>query len=987
MPKRSRGPYLAWIGKRKLWYVRVNENGGRRELSTGTSDRGEAEAFLGEYLNERRENTRSGPPTAENVTIADCLADYLEECGRQQSQPKSVASRIGKLLRFWGRDTVACVSTRRCKDYGRWSNVQDSTLRRELVILRAALNYAVQESRLDRAPYVRLPKAPAGRDRWLTRNEAARLLWECRKARSDTRPYLTLYVRLALYTGARPGAVMGLRWPQIRWLEGEGGVIDFNPPRAKKSNKRRARVPMAARIASMELYGIVSMIDDTHFGGENAFRTQYAGAATPASQEMLRERLSPICHRTLRRQVQEAGHINFRQRHAVTFKFEPYDQETTLYEMLSAYLQDTDTIAYGGRTNALVVLQARKSLGSSTRAVASYLDTLLQRLRSKQRASPDMTDDFEDTFDEERETLEDDDADGGEEPPIDPIKLAEEIALVESMRDLAQSIGINAKGEKLVHNLPGVLDEIKAKGGKRKAVIFTESVRTQKYLNQLLTDNGYAGQIVLMNGSNNDDESKAVYAEWKARHAGTDRISGSKTADMKAAIVEAFKSDEMTILIATESGAEGINLQFCSLLINYDLPWNPQRVEQRIGRCHRYGQLVDVTVVNMLNMKNRAEARIHELLEHKLHLFDGVFGSSDEVLGILTDGIDFEKEVLRIMQKVRSDEQADREFDELTARIQDSISADLEAARAKVLENMDADVVAKLHRRNKKLANIVPDFKQRLLMLAKAELPYAVFPQPDSEDFAWDGKQWTTKWPLADENDWQFFRANEGLGSELIERAKARAMSDGAEAVTFDPSAYPYPGQLGGVVELAGQSGWLRAFKAIMPTPGAEREEVIVVGETDAGEMVPPPVGDKMMLAPALSLGQAGAIPVTRLSQLQGFEFGHFSERMKQENYQWLIEEDERLNRYARDMEIEIESQIAALDAELKDLQRQKLSPSLSMEEKVALKRFATSSALAPLSRKCLKAEHSSAGFIATRWKFSARLASADPASSSSTST
>ena len=550
-----------------------------------------------------------------------------------------------------------------------------------------------------------------------------------------------------------------------------------------------------------------------------------------------------------------------------------------------------------------------------------------------------MTDDFEDTFDEERETLEDDDADGGEEPPIDPIKLAEEIALVESMRDLAQSIGINAKGEKLVHNLPGVLDEIKAKGGKRKAVIFTESVRTQKYLNQLLTDNGYAGQIVLMNGSNNDDESKAVYAEWKARHAGTDRISGSKTADMKAAIVEAFKSDEMTILIATESGAEGINLQFCSLLINYDLPWNPQRVEQRIGRCHRYGQLVDVTVVNMLNMKNRAEARIHELLEHKLHLFDGVFGSSDEVLGILTDGIDFEKEVLRIMQKVRSDEQADREFDELTARIQDSISADLEAARAKVLENMDADVVAKLHRRNKKLANIVPDFKQRLLMLAKAELPYAVFPQPDSEDFAWDGKQWTTKWPLADENDWQFFRANEGLGSELIERAKARAMSDGAEAVTFDPSAYPYPGQLGGVVELAGQSGWLRAFKAIMPTPGAEREEVIVVGETDAGEMVPPPVGDKMMLAPALSLGQAGAIPVTRLSQLQGFEFGHFSERMKQENYQWLIEEDERLNRYARDMEIEIESQIAALDAELKDLQRQKLSPSLSMEEKVALMR------------------------------------------------
>nr|WP_330217114.1 SNF2-related protein [Sphingobium lactosutens] len=692
----------------------------------------------------------------------------------------------------------------------------------------------------------------------------------------------------------------------------------------------------------MELFGIVSMIDDAHFGGENAFRAQYAGAAaTPASQEMLRERLNPICHRTLRRQVQEAGHINFRQRNAVTFQFEPYDQETTLYEMLSEYLQDPGTIAYGGRSNALVVLQARKSLGSSTFAVARYLDTLLERLRRKQAASPDMTDDFEDAFEEEQETLNGDDgSDGHVDDFVDPVQLANEIGLVEAMRNLAQDIGVNAKGEKLIRNLPEVLDQIEAKGGRRKAVIFTESVRTQKYLSQLLTENGYAGQIVLMNGSNNDDESRAIYSAWKGRHAGTDRISGSKTADMKAAIVEAFKSDDKAILIATESGAEGINLQFCSLLINYDLPWNPQRVEQRIGRCHRYGQLVDVMVVNMLNMKNRAEARIHQLLEQKLHLFEGVFGSSDEVLGILTDGIDFEKEVLRIVQSCRSAEEADREFDELTARIQDSIDTDLAAARAKVLENMDADVIAKLHRRNEALAQILPEFKQRLLMVAKAELPEAQFLTPDSECFGWNGKQWTTKWPLADENDWQFFRVNEGLGHDLIEQAKARTVGDGAEAVRFDPAAYAYAGQLGGVTDLSGQSGWLRAFRAIMPTPGAEREEVIVIAETDGGEMVKPLVCDKMMMAPAQSLGQAdGAIPHDRLAQLQEFEFGHFSERVKEENYKWLIEEEERLGRYARDMEIEIEAQIATLDAELKELQRQKLSPHLSMEEKVSVMR------------------------------------------------
>lgn len=409
----------------------------------------------------------------------------------------------------------------------------------------------------------------------------------------------------------------------------------------------------------MELFGLVSIIDDMHFGGENAFRAQYAGAgASAASQQLLRDRLRPICHRTLRRQVQEAGHINFRKRHARTFTFEPYDNEAALYDMLSEYLQDPSTIAYGGRTNALVVLQARKQLGSSTFATSQYLTTLLDRLRKKQMAALSMTDDLEDVFGDLDEDLDDDEH--IDEEIVDPIRLEAEIEYVQRMRDLALSIGANAKGEKLVQNLPIVLDEIEGKGGSRKAVIFTESVRTQRYLAALLSEHGYDGEVVLMNGSNADPESKEIYDQWKARHAGTDRVSGSKTADMKAAIVDAFKSDEKSILIATESGAEGINLQFCSLLINYDLPWNPQRVEQRIGRCHRYGQMVDVTVVNMLNLKNRAEARIHELLQNKLHLFDGVFGASDDVLGILSDGIDFEREVLKIVQNCRSADEASR---------------------------------------------------------------------------------------------------------------------------------------------------------------------------------------------------------------------------------------------------------------------------------------------------------------------------------------
>ena len=97
------------------------------------------------------------------------------------------------------------------------------------------------------------------------------------------------------------------------------------------------------------------------------------------------------------------------------------------------------------------------------------------------------------------------------------------------------------------------------------------------------------------------------------------------------------------ILISTESGAEGVNMQFCSLLINYDLPWNPQRIEQRIGRIHRYGQKCDVVIINFLNKGNRADERVFELLNENLKLFSRIFGASDEVLGAIESEMFFEQ--------------------------------------------------------------------------------------------------------------------------------------------------------------------------------------------------------------------------------------------------------------------------------------------------------------------------------------------------------
>lgn len=688
----------------------------------------------------------------------------------------------------------------------------------------------------------------------------------------------------------------------------------------------------------LELYGIVSVIDEEHFGGQQAFRAQYSGSnATKASLETLRQRLEPICNRTLRRQVQEAGHINFRKRNARTFTFDPSNKEVELYDRISAFLQRKDTISYGEKANQLVVLQIRKILGSSTFAIARYLETLIRRLRTKERASIDMIDDIEQMAELEEEF--DEEGDAGETEVIDLEKLAKEIQELEELLELANSIGSNAKGQMLLSKLPDVLDEIASKGGKRKAVIFTESVRTQRYLSELLEQNGYAGQIVLMNGSNSDPESKRIYEGWRTRHEGTDKISGSKTADMKAAIVEAFKSDDKSILIATESGAEGINLQFCSLLINYDLPWNPQRVEQRIGRCHRYGQAIDVTVVNMLNLKNQTEQRIHELLSQKFHLFDGVFGASDEVLGSLMSGLDFEKEVLRIVQECRTAEEAEREFDALKAKIQDTIDEDMQSARALALDSLDAEVVAKLQDRGRSIADSIPDFKRRLLIAAKAELPGAVFPDPGSQIFDYQGKTYTTEWPVADEEDWQFFRVSDGLGLRTVEAARSRRHTEETLEHVFHPDEYPYPGQLAAVNGLKGQAGWMRVSKAVMPTPEAPREELIIACRRDDGVAVAPEVADKMLLCPVLEKGASTIEAPDALQDLENGEFSEFSDRVKKENFEWLEEEELRLDRYAKDIEIEVDAQIEILEAELRELQKEKRSPDLSMEEKLSLSR------------------------------------------------
>jgi hypothetical protein len=445
-----------------------------------------------------------------------------------------------------------------------------------------------------------------------------------------------------------------------------------------------------------------------------------------------------------------------------------------------------------------------------------------------------------------------------------------------------------------------------------------------------------------MNGSNPDAESQTVYKAWKNHHAGTDLISGSKSADMKAAIVEAFRGDGKTILIATESGAEGINLQFCSLLINFDLPWNPQRVEQRIGRCHRYGQKIDVTVVNMLNRRNRAEQRVYDLLDQKFKLFSGVFGASDGVLGAIESGIDFERKVVEAVQRGRTDAEVEESFRKIEADLAEQIQSEMDDARRKLLDHLDRDVVARLRARNEAILGTLDEFEQRLLTLVKAELPEARFHTPTGRRFDHAGHTYTTEWPLADEQGWQFFRMSENtLGQQLVDGAKGRSLPPAT--LTFSYQAYRNAGnpKLANVERLVGQAGWLSvSLLSLVPADPqmGQRQRLLIGGCIDQSDdlILDQQTVDDLFLVPASHSNAEQEAPRDRLDTLQVQALAGALAAEQEASLAWLNEETEKLDAYADDLEVAANIQVKEMENTIKAAKKAlRTNADLSLEDKI----------------------------------------------------
>lgn len=451
-----------------------------------------------------------------------------------------------------------------------------------------------------------------------------------------------------------------------------------------------------------ELYGLVSFIDPEIFGDIKSFRRNYILESGNRDIEGLKERLNSVVHRTLRTEVREF--VKYRERIPITQQFIPSEEEQELYEKVLDYLRKEKTYAFPSAQKHLMQSVIFKLLGSSSFAISRTLETLIKRLKSFLENSRIVEDELYEMFLEEYENLgnEIEEAETSEEDDINEITIEDKIAIQEEIKQLeefltlAKSIKNNEKGEKLLIALEQGFAKLKELGAKQKALIFTESTRTQKYLLERLSKEKYAGRVLIFNGNNSDALSSKIYEEWKADEKNSRKITGSRGVDIRNALVDAFKSDKYDIMIATEAAAEGINLQFCSMIVNYDLPWNQQRIEQRIGRCHRYGQEYDVVVVNFINNANAVEARVYELLENKFKLFKGVFGSSDEVLGAIGNGVDFENRIIEVYKKCRTKEEIEEYFNTLQSELEEQITQRMREVQSKLFDNFEASVIDKL---------------------------------------------------------------------------------------------------------------------------------------------------------------------------------------------------------------------------------------------------------------------------------------------------
>lgn len=309
--------------------------------------------------------------------------------------------------------------------------------------------------------------------------------------------------------------------------------------------------------------------------------------AFPNAKSIVREQVAPYLIRTEKREaIDNNGNLLFKNRitHLVTISWDERNNlQRELYEMVSSYVSETYNKALRNRKKnmclifLLIIMQ--RMVTSSTAAIQQSLERRLSVLKEQRTCVGNL----------KEEDLDELNIEDGVEEAIEAISLdmdleIEELQQIVSLAKQAQFQNRDAKVEPLIMEIDAILSADRS----QKIIIFTEFVATQKYLQELLVNIGYS--VTILNGGMSIDERNAAMQEFRT---------------------------STSIFISTDAGGEGLNLQFANIIINYDLPWNPMKIEQRCGRVDRIGQQRDVHIYNFI-VGETVENRVREVLEEKL---------------------------------------------------------------------------------------------------------------------------------------------------------------------------------------------------------------------------------------------------------------------------------------------------------------------------------------------------------------------------------
>lgn len=667
----------------------------------------------------------------------------------------------------------------------------------------------------------------------------------------------------------------------------------------------------------MDLYGLTSLIDDNIFGDPKLYKEKYQKDYADNLYE-LRDRLSTFTHRTLREQVKP--YIKFTKRIPKTFNFEQTEAEKEVYERIRGLLLNSDSESYliPAKQRHLLLMILCKLMGSSIHSIVYTLTSMRDRLISIKNGTAsdlllensNLADDI-DLDDDElyQASVETDDK------PIDIERINAEIANLDSIIDLASSIRVESKYTALKDAITFGFEFLNNLKAHKKILIFTESRRTQDYIYDALISDGYDG-VIKFNGSNDDDLSIEIYQNWCKKPENFEKLNNSKSVNMREAIIDYFRSDGK-ILIATGAGAEGLNLQFCSMVINYDLPWNPQIVEQRIGRCHRFGQKHDVAVINFLSSSNVVEQRIYELLGSKFRVFNEVFGSSDAILGTLEEGIDLRKSIIDIYTNCRTTDEINAAFDKIQEQYKDVIDKSIQKTKQDLLDNFDEDIQKYfediLSSTKKNINEIELDFWRLTQIILDNQATF----NEDNRSFIYKNSCYSLS---SNEVEGSIiYNTISNLGREVIDTANGINDIDGF--IKFDISNYPF--KISSIENLLGKSGYLRLSK-ITITSIEEETRIFLNGFLDDGTPI-----DEEVLLKLFKLNTTESpidlISNDAISRLDS-DASVVSNKIKilneERNNASLNDEIQKINKWAEDKIEAVQTKVEQMRLERKQLQK-----------------------------------------------------------------